>query len=96
MFNVWFWQKYSARPLHIFAALGIASIGIGFILGLILIGLRILGRISLVNSSLPMFAMLMIICGVIFFCFGLVSDMLMKIYYSVEHKRPYTIRKVYK
>ena len=96
MFNVWFWQKYSARPLHIFAALGITSIGIGFILGAILVILRLLGRISLVNSSLPMFVVLMIICGVIFFCFGLISDMLMKIYYSVEHKKPYTIRKVYK
>ena len=96
MFNVWFWQKYSARPLHIFAMLGVTSIGIGFLLGITLVILRLFGKISLVNSSLPMFAGLMIICGVIFFCFGLVSDMLMKIYYSVEHKKPYTIRKIYK
>ncbi len=96
MFNVWFWQKYSARPLHIFGGIGLASIGFGIFLGLILITLRLLGRISLVNSSLPMFVGLMLICGIIFFCFGLMADILSRIYYSTEEKRYYTVKKVYK
>ncbi len=96
MFNIWFWQKYSARPLHIFGGIGAISIILGIILLLILIFLRFLGRISLVNSSLPLFSGLLLLSGIIFFCFGLIADMLSKIYYSTEQKKNYTIRKVYK
>ena len=96
MINVWFWQKYSSRPLHIFGGIGMCSIAGSVLLGLLLISLRLLGRISLVNSSIPLFAMVMFLFGIIFFCFGLVSDMLMKIYYSIDHKPVYTIKKIYK
>ncbi|MDD4250935.1 MAG: glycosyltransferase family 2 protein [Candidatus ainarchaeum sp.] len=96
MIVIWFWQKYANRPLHIFGGLGLISIGIGFLLGLVLIVLRLLGRISLVNSSLPMFAGLLFICGVIFFCFGLIADMQMKTYYKVSEKKPFNIKKIWK
>ncbi|MDD3083842.1 MAG: glycosyltransferase family 2 protein [Candidatus ainarchaeum sp.] len=96
MIIIWFWQKYANRPLHIFGSIGLISIGIGFLLGIILIVLRLLGRVSLVNSSIPMFAGLMFVCGVIFFCFGLMADMQMKTYYKVSEKKPFNIKKIWK
>lgn len=96
MFNIWFWQKYSARPLHIFGGIGVFSIISSLILGLVLIYLRLGGKLSLVNSTLPMFTGLLFLSGIIFFCFGLIADMLSKIYYSTEQKKTYTIRKIYK
>ncbi len=96
MIVVWFWQKYSARPLHIFGGFGLAAIIFGLVLGVTLIVLRLEGRISLVNSSFPLFTAFLLITGITFFCFGLISDMLMKIYYSTEHKKPYTIKKMWK
>lgn len=96
MIVIWFWLKYSNRPLHIFGGLGMASISLGIIIWIILIPLRLLGKISLVNSILPLFAVLLLLAGIIFFCFGIIADMQMKIYYKVNNKKNYLIKKVYK
>ncbi len=95
MIVIWFWLKYSNRPLHIFGGLGMISMGLGGVLGIVLIILRLLGRISLVNSSIPSFAALLFLTGIIFFCFGIMADMQMKMYYKVNNRKNYLIRKVY-
>jgi hypothetical protein len=96
MMVIWFWLKYSTRPLHIFGGLGLISIGLGTALGIVLIALRLLGEISLVNSVFPLFAGLLFLTGIILFCFGIIADMQMKIYYKVNDKKNYLVRKVYK
>jgi glycosyltransferase involved in cell wall biosynthesis len=95
MIVVWFWQKYAFRPLHIFGFLGITSIAISMIFGLTLIWLRFLGRISLVNSSLPLFTAFLFLTGITFFCFGIISDILVRTYYKAGQIKNYTIRKKY-
>ncbi|MFA5126095.1 MAG: glycosyltransferase [archaeon] len=96
MVVIWFWLKYSTRPLHIFGGLGLISMGLGGIVGIALIILRLIGRISLVDSILPLFAGLLFLIGIIFFCFGIIADMQMKIYYKVNDRKNYLIRKQYK
>ena len=96
MLVVWFWQKYSFRPLHIFGGLGIVSIILGFLLGLALIFLRLQGRISLIDSIFPLFAVFLVMCGIIFFCFGIISDILVRTYYKTGKIKNYNARKIYK
>jgi len=95
MIAVWFWQKFSTRPLHIFGGIGLASMLLSGISAIILASLRLEGRISLVNSSLPLLTAVLFLMGVIFLCFGLVSDMLMKIYYSQNERKNYNIKQIY-
>jgi glycosyltransferase involved in cell wall biosynthesis len=95
LINVWFWQKYSNRPLHIFGGIGLFLAGLSALMGIVLVSLRLEGKLSLVNSVLPLFVAFLFIIGIIFFCFGLIADILMKIYFSVEHKKSYNIKKIY-
>lgn len=94
MINTWFWQKYSKRPLHIFGGLGILSLAIGLIAGLYSIYLKILEKVSLSNTALPLFAVFMVMIGIQFFISGLLADISIKNYYSSEKRKTYSIEKV--
>ncbi len=93
LLNVLFWRKYSSRPLHIFGGFGLLSAFLGGLVLVILIILRLKGQLSLVNSSLPLLAVLLIIIGIQFFISGLMSDILIKNYYN-NGKKIYSIEKI--
>ena len=93
---VWFWQKYSHRPMHLLGGIGFISISLSFLLGFILIILRLMGKISLTNSSFPLFAYTLFITGVILFCFGIITDILVRTNLKVSNRKNYSVRRIYK
>ncbi len=93
LLNILFWRKYSNRPLHIFGGMGLTMSGMGFLVLVVLIFLRLLGLISLVRSTLPLLSVLLIIIGIQFFISGLLADISIKNYYS-NGKKSYSIEKV--
>ncbi len=93
--SLWFWRKYSGRPLHFFGGFGALISGMGFLIIFILFFLRILKLISLVNSILPLAGFFMIIIGIHFFTSGLLMDVALKNYYKTKKSNPYYIRKIY-
>ncbi len=95
MVNVWFWRKYSNRPVHIFGGLGFLLIGAGTGMLLILLALRLLGVISLANRIWPLLSVFAILAGLQLFVSGLLADMLMKTYYSQPHKGVYNIKEIF-
>lgn len=94
LINVWFWRKYSSRPLHIFGGVGVLLIGFGGLFGLYLIFLRLNGQISLVNSSLPLLAIISVIIGVQFFVSGLLADIAVKSYFRIKNGNTNNIKEV--
>src|SRR3989344_716315 len=93
LINVWFWRKYSNRPLHIFGGFGIILTLFGFILGLSLLIARQFYGMSLGQSQLPLLAVLIVVIGVQFFISGLMADISIKNYYS-NGRRTYSIEKI--
>lgn len=94
MLNVWFWQKFSQRPLHIFGGLGILSATIGLLGGLYSIFLKIFRNVSLSDTALPLFAVFMVLIGIQFFISGLLADISIKNYYLSRGKDIYNIDEV--
>ncbi len=87
-----FWQKYSARPIHLFGSVGIGSGILGVIIGMYLTVRKILYEESISNRPLLLLAILLIIIGVQFIVFGLLADILIKIYYK-DHAN-YSIERI--
>ena len=54
MMAVWFWRKFSTRPLHIFGGAGLIIFTTGFLLIAILFTLRLFGIISLQTTIRPL------------------------------------------
>ncbi len=94
MFAVWFWKKYSNRPLHFFGGLGILLMLVSVVSGVWAIYKKFFLNVDLSDTSLTILSMGGFFMGVLFFVFGLLSDILSKIYYSSNIDRPYHIKEI--
>ena len=88
-----FWQKYSARPIHLFGGMGILMSLLGVVTGLYLVYLKFAEGISIANRPLLLLAVLLVVLGIQFIIFGLIADILVKMYYSGS-KKNYYIEKI--
>lgn len=91
--SVWFWRKYSSRPLHLFGGLGILIGGLGSLILLYLAIGRLLGYFTLSNRIWPIIAVFMILAGLQLFISGLLADIAVKTYYSGQ-KKSYNIKEI--
>lgn len=94
MISVWFWNKYASRPLHILGGLGILFIMIGGGCGICSVVLFAMGRKMSRNIMPPILTVFFMIMGVLMFVFGLMSEILMKIYYGVQVDQSYSIKDI--
>lgn len=95
MIFLWFWRKYSMRPVHIFGAAGMA----GFFTGSAILFWMLLEKIyfgeSIGQRLWPMIGIFLILAGIQLFITGILADMLMRDYYRGRGRMNYTIKKTY-
>ena len=89
-----FWQKYSARPIHIFGGFGLLMIVAGGLVSVYMIIRRIIGNYSLSNRPLFLLAILTVILGFQFFMSGILADIAIKNYYKQNKKKNYSIERI--
>lgn len=87
-----FWMHFSARPIHLFGTLGIITTLAGFSTGVYLTVLKFMGH-AIGGRPLLMLTVLLLILGVQFIIFGVMSDIMIKIYY--KNQPSYAIETVY-
>ena len=87
-----FWMQYSTRPIHLFGGLGISMFAAGTLIGLYLTVTKLLYQTSLSDRPLLLLAVVLVILGVQFIVFGLLADILVKLFYR-DHPN-YTIEAV--
>ena len=90
---VWFWQKYSSRPVHLFGALSLLLISAGGAMGLWAAYLKWGPRgVSLSDTFLPHLSAFSILIGVHLFATGILADILIRNYY--RGRPPYHVREI--
>jgi len=90
---IWFIKKYSQRPLHVFGFAGLSSFGAGALIELILLYFKIFHTIDFSSNAWFPLGFFLILMGIVFFSFGIVIDLLMKIHLNNSpHERRYYIR----
>lgn len=96
LLTVGFLLSYGARPMQLFGVLGLMSVGLGGILGLYLVFLKILHgyRYQIGDRPLLMLAVLLVIIGVQFLMMGLLGEMVIRTYHEAQDKPIYYIRSV--
>lgn len=92
---IWFIDKYSQRPLHIFGGVGIFSFIVGIIINFLMIIGRIFRIVDLSSSAWFLLGSLLIIAGILLFSFGIVIDLLIKIHLnSSPFEKRYYLREI--
>ena len=94
MISLWFWGKFASRPLHLFGFLGITTGIAAVVCGIISIFLYLeRGKIS--DTGWLTIVVLLIITTLQFFIFGLLSDVLSKLYRETTRDKAYVIKSIY-
>jgi glycosyltransferase involved in cell wall biosynthesis len=86
-----FWQKYSARPMHIFGGSGLVVGSLGLLIMGYLVVEKILFGSGLSDSQLVIIGILLIIVGIQFVAIGILADIVLRIYYGQKGRKIYLI-----
>ena len=88
-----FWQRFANRPIHLFGGLGITMSLFGGLTVIYLLYEKFFLKLSIANRPMLMLSVLLVVLGMQFIIFGLIADVLMKVYYSKDRKS-YSIEKI--
>jgi len=92
LFFIVFLTKYSSRPLHFFGGAGFLTFTIGFLIGLYTAIKKFIYGVDLLGRQTPILSMILVIVGVQLLFFGVLAEILMRIYYKTYNMTPYLIK----
>ncbi len=92
LLTVIFLLNYSARPMQLFGRLGLASSGMGALIGLYLVAFRLFYGGSLLDKPSLWLAVLLVIAGAQFVSLGLIAEMITRTYHEAQGKPIYAVR----
>ncbi len=88
-----FFQKYFRRPIHLFGPIGIICFGLGMCINTYLLVLKLFGE-DIWGRPLLFLGVSLVLAGIQFLTFGLIAELMMRIYFESQNKKPYTIRTI--
>jgi len=94
LFTVKFLLAYGTRPAHLFGLWGLASGGAGFLVLAYLAYIRLFEDTAIAGRPLLFLGGLLFIFGVILVNFGLVAEMLVRIYHESQGKPIYVVKEL--
>ena len=94
LMTIRFLLKYMSRPMHFFGGFGALGIMAGSFISAILLGMKILEpHQSVMDQHGPMFVIgaVLIVAGIQMLAIGLLGELLVRHYYTSQHRTPYAI-----
>ncbi|WP_319422638.1 glycosyltransferase family 2 protein [Pleurocapsa sp. FMAR1] len=95
LLTVFFMKKFLTRPMHVFGLGGVISLAAGIGMGAYLTIVKLFFAQNIGDRPLLILAVLLVITGVNLFCFGLVTELLMRTYHESQRRPIYRIRDVF-
>ncbi len=88
-----FFKKYLQRPMHFFGTIGLITFGIGVLINMYLLLLKIIGH-DIWGKPLLMLGILMVLGGIQFITTGIIAELQMRTYFESQNKKPYRVKRV--
>jgi glycosyltransferase involved in cell wall biosynthesis len=90
-----FMRRYMQKPMHLFGGIGFISLGLGILINLYLLGLKIAGH-EIGGKPLLILGLIFLLGGIQFITIGIVADINMRTYFEAQNKKTYNVRKIYR
>lgn len=87
-----FLTQYETKPIYIFGMVGLGFFAVSLIAGIWALYLKFFNNTSFVETPLPLLFTLGFITGVMCMLMGLLAEVLVRIYYESQDKRPYSVK----
>lgn len=88
-----FFKKYMQKPMHLFGTLGVVIFGIGVIIDIYLLIIKLMGH-DLWGKPLLMLGIMMTLAGIQLITIGIVAELVIRTYFESQKKKPYKIRNI--
>lgn len=88
-----FLKKYLQRPMHFFGGLGMITLGIGVLINIYMLILKIGGN-DIWGKPLLLLGILLVMGGIQFITIGVIAELQMRTYFESQHKTPYRIKRI--
>lgn len=89
-----FFRKYLQKPMHLFGTIGFISFGIGALINIYLLVLKIMGN-DIWGKPLLILGLILVLGGIQFITIGIIADINVRTYFESQNKKTYTVRKIY-
>jgi hypothetical protein len=89
-----FFRKYIQRPMHLFGTIGFISFGIGLLINLYLLTLKIMGK-DIWGKPLLILGLILLLGGIQLVTIGILAEISVRTYFEAQNKKTYTIRRVF-
>lgn len=92
LLTIKFLVTMTGRPLLFFGGVGMVSFGFGFISAIIAVVLKLQAIRNFGQTPLPILTVFFVLSGIIFFMMGFLAELILRVYFESNNKRPYVIR----
>src|SRR5437867_9159324 len=89
-----FFRKYIQKPMHLFGTIGFISFGIGALINLYLLILKIMGE-DIGGKPLLILGLIFLLGGIQLITIGIIAEISMRTYYEAGTRKTYQVRKVW-
>src|SRR5205085_1314731 len=94
LMTIKFMASYQTKPIYIFGAFGVLSFFISVLAGAFALFLKLTHRADLIQTPLPILAIVLFAVGIQFILMGLLAEMLVRTYHESQSKRIYAVREM--
>ncbi len=94
MISIWFWRKYSNRPLHLFGASGVILSFVGTVILVWMMIEKFYFGASISERLWPLVGIFFVLVGVQLFISGLLADIMVRNYYQGRERMNYNIKQI--
>src|SRR5678809_112931 len=89
-----FFRKYLQKPMHLFGTIGFMSFGLGVLINLYLLILKVLGH-DIWGKPLLILGLILLLGGIQLITIGILAEIAVRTYFESQQKKTYNVRKIY-
>jgi len=87
-----FLDRQFVKPIYVFGGFGMACLGVSGLAGIAALYLKFFRDVSLIQTPLPLLAVMTFITGFMCILMGLITEILMRTYFESQGKTSYAVR----
>ncbi|HEY0895521.1 MAG TPA: glycosyltransferase family 2 protein [Sphingobacteriaceae bacterium] len=89
-----FFRKYIQKPMHLFGTLGFISFGLGALINVYLLILKLTGQ-DIWGKPLLILGLILLLGGIQLITIGIIAEISVRTYFEGTHRKTYQVRRVF-
>ncbi|WP_411272851.1 glycosyltransferase family 2 protein [Daejeonella sp.] len=89
-----FFRKYIQKPMHLFGTLGFISLGLGLMINIYLLILKIMGQ-DIWGKPILILGLIFLIAGIQLITFGILAEINVRTYFEGTNRKTYQVRRIF-